>query len=89
MTRITPSSLKFYPLIASYHWHEVASSHIGYRCAAVPGLRAVARAWAGEEDSSLYCLPLDSKGYVAVHVGGQYWGGLFMGLPASRLGIDA
>lgn len=103
-------------------------------------------AWAKEEDGALYCLPLDSKGYVAVHrselsqeptgepsvdlarsrhmrffqsrdipymgrfrlqsylrdtgevmfnlsvpvhIGGQYWGGLFMGLPAARLGIDA
>lgn len=102
-------------------------------------------AWAKEQDGALYCLPLDSKGYVAVHrselsqeptgdpaidlaksrhmrffqnrdipymgrfrlqsylrdtgevmfnlsvpvhIGGQYWGGLFMGLPASRLGID-
>ncbi|MEX0740924.1 MAG: methyl-accepting chemotaxis protein [Pseudohongiella sp.] len=103
-------------------------------------------AWAKEEDGALYCLPLDSKGYVAVHrselsqeptgdpavdlarsrhmrffqsrdipymgrfrlqsylrdtgevmfnlsvpvhIGGKYWGGLFMGLPASRLGLDA
>lgn len=102
-------------------------------------------AWASEEDGALYCLPLDSKGYVAVHrselsqeptgdpavdlaksrhmrffqsrdipymgrfrlqsylrdtgevmfnlsvpvhIAGQYWGGLFMGLPATRLGID-
>ncbi|MBC54563.1 MAG: hypothetical protein CMQ34_12090 [Gammaproteobacteria bacterium] len=102
-------------------------------------------AWAKEQDGALYCLPLDSKGYVAVHrselsqeptgdpavdlaksrhmrffqsrdipymgrfrlqsylrdtgevmfnlsvpihIDGQYWGGLFLGLPASRLGID-
>ena len=102
-------------------------------------------AWAKEQDGALYCLPLDSKGYVAVHrselsqeptgdpavdlaksrhmrffqsrdipymgrfrlqsylrdtgevmfnlsvpvhIGGQYWGGLFMGLPASRLGTE-
>lgn len=99
-------------------------------------------AWAKENDGALYCLPLDSKGYVAVHrselshepcgdpavdlvksrhmrffqsrdipymgrfklqsylrdtgevmfnlsvpihIGGQYWGGLFLGLPAARL----
>lgn len=101
-------------------------------------------AWASENDGALYCLPLDSKGYVAVHrselshepcgdpavdlvksrhmrffqsrdipymgrfklqsylrdtgevmfnlsvpihIDGQYWGGLFLGLPAARLGI--
>lgn len=100
--------------------------------------------WAAEKDGALYCLPLDSKGYVAVHrselsqeptgnrevdlarsrhmrffqnrdipymgrfrlqsylrdtgevmfnlsvpihVDGKYWGGLFMGLPASTLGV--
>lgn len=89
MTRITLSSLKFYPLIAAITGMELLPVAIGYRYAAVPGLRAVARAWAGEEDGSPYCLSLDSKGYVAVHISGQYWGGLFMGLPASRLGIDA
>ncbi|MDP3517214.1 MAG: methyl-accepting chemotaxis protein [Pseudohongiella sp.] len=102
--------------------------------------------WAKENDGALYCLPLDSKGYVAIHrselsqeptgdpvidlqksrhmrffqnrdipymgrfrlqsylrdtgevmfnlsvpihIGGKYWGGLFMGLPAARLGIAA
>ena len=25
---------------------------------------------------------------VPIHIDGQYWGGLFLGLPASRLGID-
>jgi len=101
--------------------------------------------WAKEEDGALYCLPLDSKGYVAVHrselseeptgnpeidlvksrhmrffqsrdipymgrfrlqsylrdtgevmfnlsvpilIQGKYWGGLFLGLPAARLGLD-
>ncbi|MAY54468.1 MAG: hypothetical protein CMQ37_01200 [Gammaproteobacteria bacterium] len=101
--------------------------------------------WASEQDGSLYCLPLDSKGYVAIHrselsqeptgdpkidlaksrhmrffqnrdipymgrfrlqsylrdtgevmfnlsvpihVDGKYWGGLFLGLPAARLGLD-
>jgi len=101
-------------------------------------------AWARENDGALYCLPLDDKGYVAVHrselsqepcgdpaidlqksrhmrffqnrdipymgrfrlqsyvrdtgevmfnlsvpihIGGKYWGGLFLGLPAARLGI--
>lgn len=100
--------------------------------------------WAAERDGALYCLPLDDKGYVAVHrselsqppsgdpkvdlarsrhmrffqsrdipymgrfrlqsylrdtgevmfnlsvpveVSGRYWGGLFLGLPASALGI--
>lgn len=100
--------------------------------------------WAKAQDDALYCLPLDSKGYVAVHrselsqeptgdpavdlaksrhmrffqnrdipymgrfrlqsylrdtgevmfnlsvpihIDGKYWGGLFMGLPASRLGL--
>ena len=100
--------------------------------------------WAKENDGALYCLPLDSKGYVAVHrselshepcgdpaidlaksrhmrffqnrdipymgrfrlqsylrdtgevmfnlsvpihINGQYWGGLFLGLPAARLGV--
>lgn len=100
--------------------------------------------WAAEADGALYCLPLDDKGYVAVHrselshaptgdpkvdlvksrhmrffqnrdipymgrfrlqsylrdtgevmfnlsvpleVSGRYWGGLFMGLPASVLGL--
>lgn len=102
-------------------------------------------AWAGDNDGALYCLPLDNKGYVAVHrselsqevtgdpkvdtarsrhmrffqtreipymgrfrlqsylrdtgevmfnlsvpihVQGKYWGGLFMGLPAARLGLQ-
>lgn len=102
-------------------------------------------AWARENDGALYCLPLDNKGYVAVHrselsqevtgdpkvdlarsrhmrffqdreiphmgrfrlqsylrdtgevmfnlsvpihVQGKFWGGLFMGLPASRLGLS-
>lgn len=102
--------------------------------------------WAAEQDGALYCLPLDNKGYVAVHrselsqppsgdpkvdlvksrhmrffqsrdiphmgrfrlqsylrdtgevmfnlsvpmeVNGRYWGGLFMGLPASALGLQA
>lgn len=101
--------------------------------------------WAAEKDGALYCLPLDDKGYVAVHrselsqpptgdpkvdlarsrhmrffqsrdiphmgrfrlqsylrdtgevmfnlsvpleVSGRYWGGLFMGLPASALGLQ-
>jgi len=100
--------------------------------------------WADENDGALYCLPLDNKGYVAVHrselshevtgdpkvdlarsrhmrffqtrdipymgrfrlqsylrdtgevmfnlsvpihIQGKYWGGLFLGLPASRLGL--
>lgn len=102
-------------------------------------------AWAKDEDGALYCLPLDSEGFVAVHrselsqaptgdpavdliksrhmrffqsraiphpgrfrlqsyirdtgevmfnlsvpiePGGRYWGGLFIGLPTSILGID-
>ncbi len=102
--------------------------------------------WAAEQDGALYCLPLDDKGYVAVHrselsqaptgdpkvdlarsrhmrffqnrdipymgrfrlqsylrdtgevmfnlsvpleVNGRYWGGLFMGLPASELGLES
>lgn len=102
--------------------------------------------WAQANDGALYCLPLDSKGYVAIHrselsheptgdaaidlvksrhmrffqsrdipymgrfrlqsylrdtgevmfnlsvpihIGGRYWGGLFLGLSAARLGIDA
>lgn len=101
--------------------------------------------WAKENDGALYCLPLDSKGYVAIHRSelsheptgdpdvdlqksrhmrffqsrdiphmgrfklqsyirdtgevmfnlsvpiepdGRYWGGLFIGLPASVLGIE-
>lgn len=101
--------------------------------------------WAREQDGALYCLPLDNKGYVAIHrselshaptgdpevdlqksrhmrffqsrdiphmgrfklqsyirdtgevmfnlsvpieVEGRYWGGLFIGLPASVLGIE-
>ncbi|MFW5823948.1 MAG: methyl-accepting chemotaxis protein [Marinobacter sp.] len=101
--------------------------------------------WARENDGAIYCLPLDDKGYVAIHrselsheptgdpevdlqksrhmrffqsrdiphmgrfklqsyirdtgevmfnlsvpieAGGRYWGGLFIGLPASQLGID-
>lgn len=100
--------------------------------------------WASENDGALYCLPLDNKGYVAVHrselsqevtgdpkvdlarsrhmrffqtreiphmgrfrlqsylrdtgevmfnlsvpihVQGKFWGGLFLGLPAARLGL--
>lgn len=100
--------------------------------------------WAAEEDGALYCLPLDNKGYVAIHrselsqeptgdpvidlaksrhmrffqnrdipymgrfrlqsylrdtgevmfnlsvpihINGNYWGGLFLGLPAARLGL--
>ncbi|WP_372973057.1 hypothetical protein [Marinobacter sp.] len=103
-------------------------------------------AWAREQDGALYCLPLDSKGYVAIHSSelsheptgdpetdvqksrhmrffqsrdiphmgrfklqsyirdtgevmfnlsvpiepdGRYWDGLFIGLPASVLGIDS
>jgi len=102
--------------------------------------------WAAENDGALYCLPLDDKGYVAVHrselsqpptgdrdvdlarsrhmrffqsrdipymgrfrlqsylrdtgevmfnlsvplhVGGRYWGGLFLGLPAESLGFQS
>ncbi|ALO45883.1 methyl-accepting chemotaxis protein [Pseudohongiella spirulinae] len=100
--------------------------------------------WAAEDDGALYCLPLDNKGYVAIHrselsqeptgdpeidlarsrhmrffqnrdipymgrfrlqsylrdtgevmfnlsvpihINGNYWGGLFLGLPAARLGL--
>lgn len=103
-------------------------------------------AWASENDGALYCLPLDNKGYVAIHrselsqevtgdpqvdlarsrhmrffqtreiphmgrfrlqsylrdtgevmfnlsvpihVHGKFWGGLFLGLPAARLGLSS
>lgn len=102
--------------------------------------------WAKENDGALYCLPLDNKGYVAIHrselsqevtgdpqvdlarsrhmrffqtreipymgrfrlqsylrdtgevmfnlsvpihVQGKFWGGLFLGLPAARLGLSS
>ncbi len=118
---------------------------VSYARAFQQGCQHLIDAWAKEEDGALYCLPLDSKGYVAVHrselsqeptgdpavdlaksrhmrffqsrdipymgrfrlqsylrdtgevmfnlsvpvhINGQYWGGLFMGLPATRLGIS-
>lgn len=118
---------------------------IGYAKAFQQACQHLIDEWAKDKDGSLYCLPLDSKGYVAIHRSelshpptgnpevdlqksrhmrffqsreiphmgrfklqsyirdtgevmfnlsvpiepdGRYWGGLFIGLPASVLGVE-
>ncbi|MDO9520341.1 MAG: methyl-accepting chemotaxis protein [Pseudohongiella sp.] len=119
---------------------------VGYARAFQKACQYLIDEWAKEQDGSIYCLPLDSKGYVAVHrselsqeptgdpaidlvksrhmrffqsrdipymgrfrlqsylrdtgevmfnlsvplhIDGDYWGGLFLGLPAAQLGIES